>query len=91
MGLPGDAIRIQRGTMLVEDSRVGDLRSRTKEDKPLSSLKAKIIPGGYVFVSADNPHSFDSRYEEFGLVKETNITGICFGIWKTDFDQGTDL
>lgn len=88
-GLPGENIRIgethdHESLMFVGDHFTGALRTTTRDGKPLHPLKATTIPEGYVFVSADNPKSFDSRYEEFGLVKETCITGICMGLFKTD-------
>lgn len=93
-GLPGEVIQIHNNhvhdnrvcenTLRVGDHFVGTLRTTTRDGKPLHSLKTTRIPEGYVLVSADNPKSFDSRYEEFGLVKETCITGICMGLLKTD-------
>lgn len=40
-----------------------------------------IIPPGYVFVAGDNPNSFDSRYEEFGLVPMEKIWGKAVLWW----------
>lgn len=40
-----------------------------------------IIPPGYVFVAGDNPNSFDSRYEEFGLVPMEKIWGKAIATW----------
>lgn len=40
-----------------------------------------IIPSGYVFVAGDNPNSFDSRYEEFGLVPMEKIWGKAVLWW----------
>lgn len=84
VGLSGDQIRISDKQVSIESSLIGVLRSSTRDGKPLHPLKTTIIPKGYVFVSADNPHSFDSRYEEFGLVKESCIRGTCVGLLKTD-------
>lgn len=95
-GLPGDQIHIHRNQVYIESPGIGNkiigrLRNTTKDGKPLHALEAKIIPEGYVFVSADHPHSFDSRYAEFGLVKKENIWGRCFGIsrcaHKSDLNQ----
>ena len=81
-GLPGDQIRRTRHQLFINDKPVGTLRSATRDGKPLSPLKAKRIPEGYVFVSADHPRSFDSRYEEFGLVKQSCLICKCFGFFK---------
>lgn len=58
-----------------------DLKTHTKHSKPLTPLKAKTIPAGYVFVKANHPRSFDSRYEEFGLVAADSIIGKAFPLW----------
>ena len=79
-GLPGEKIRISDKQVSIDGSLIGVLRSTTRDGKPLHPLKTTTIPKGYVFVSADNPSSFDSRYEEFGLVKESCIRGTCFGL-----------
>lgn len=83
-GLPGEEVGKDKALIFVGDHYVGALRESTRDGKPLHPLKTTTIPEGYVFVSADNPHSFDSRYEEFGLVKESCMRGICLGLLKTE-------
>ncbi len=83
MGLPGDQIHLKNNQMYVEDVLIGSLQKTTNNGKPLHPLLIRRIPQGYVFVSADHPRSFDSRYEEFGLVKEKHIKGRCFGFFKS--------
>ncbi len=78
IGLPGDAINIANDTMYVAGHKVGLLRSQSTDGRKLTPLQAKTIPQGYVFVAATAPDSFDSRYEEFGLVKIERITGRSF-------------
>lgn len=82
MGLPGDEIREDHGQLFVNKQSVGPLLPTTRDGKPLSPLKAKQVPNGYVFVSATHPRSFDSRYEEFGLVKQGCLWGRCFGFFN---------
>jgi hypothetical protein len=62
------------------------LLKQTKEGNPLTPLSVNnisegIIPSGYVFVAGDNPNSFDSRYEEFGLVPMKKIWGKAVFWW----------
>ena len=62
------------------------LLKQTKEGNLLTPLSVKNIPGeiiptGYVFVAGDNPNSFDSRYEEFGLVPMEKIWGKAIATW----------
>jgi conjugal transfer pilin signal peptidase TrbI len=89
VGFPRDTIHIYHNHLYVEKTRtpllidvhhIGPLHPTTQAGKILRPLRDTIIPKNYVFVSADHPQSFDSRYEEFGLVREECITGKCFGL-----------
>ena len=41
---------------------------------------SNTIPEGFIFVTGDNPdHSYDSRYESFGLVALDDVWGRVFG------------
>lgn len=81
-GLPGEVIEIKDGNLYVEKRLIGPLLHETKQGLKLTPIAIKDIPAGYVFVIGDHPRSFDSRYQEFGLVKATHIKGRCFGIGK---------
>lgn len=75
VGLPGDQIHIHNNHLYVDHKLIGPLRKETQDGKPLHPLENTTIPEGYVFVSADHPRSFDSRYQEFGLVAQSKIWG----------------
>jgi signal peptidase I len=79
LGLPGDRIIRKKHSLKIGDHVLPLLR-QTKEGHPLNALSLKVVPPGYVFVVGDHPRSFDSRYEEFGLVKMENIYGKA--VWK---------
>ena len=80
-GLPGDTIEIKDGFVFVEGEKIGPIQAQTKDGKPLTPLKVRVVPKGFVFLGADHARSFDSRYEEFGFVNEHHIQGRCFGIF----------
>lgn len=84
MGMPGDLIHIDEDQIFINNQPIGTLRTSTQDGKILTPLKSRSIPEGYVFVSADHSRSFDSRYEEFGLVKETCLKAKCFGFFKVN-------
>lgn len=68
--LPGDAV-----------PKMPSYKTHTKSGKPLSKLAIQTVPAGHIFVSADSKDSFDSRYEEFGLVQQEHIIGRAFPLW----------
>ncbi len=86
IGLPGDQV-IQSKTHLTLKTQNGafsitlPLLTQTKEGQPLTSLALNHIPEGYVFVIGDHLRSFDSRYEEFGLVPLEQIYGKGVFTW----------
>ncbi|MFX6119214.1 S26 family signal peptidase, partial [Acinetobacter baumannii] len=57
------------------------LLDKTKEGKLLTPLSISIVPEGYIFVVGDNIRSFDSRYEEFGLVPLDKVWGKAAFTW----------
>ncbi len=87
LGLPGDLIVRDKEGIRVEskalESQTFVLLKTTREGKPLTPLSAKSVPEGYVFVAGDNPNSFDSRYEEFGLVPQEKIWGKAIAVFSS--------
>ena len=94
LGLPGDRIFKSKGCLsLLTGGEIGKkgksivtltqlpLLETTREGKPLTPLSIESVPHGYVFVIGDNPRSFDSRYEEFGLVAREKIFGRGIFTW----------
>ncbi|KAB2832453.1 MAG: signal peptidase I, partial [Caedimonadaceae bacterium] len=86
VGLPGDRI-IQNKTHLTLKAQNGafsitlPLLMQTKEGQTLTPLSLEIVPQGYFFVTGDHLRSFDSRYEEFGLVSMEKIYGKAVLKW----------
>ncbi len=88
LGLPADQIVRDKDGVKVKlfesqtsNSKPLALLQATRDGKPLTPLNIQMIPQGYVFVAGDNPNSFDSRYEEFGLVPMEKIWGKAVFTW----------
>ena len=86
-GVSGDAVMLKDMNMYVGRHLIGPLLHETTQGLKLSPLSIKKIPAGYVFVVGNHSRSFDSRYQEFGLVKASHIRGRCFGIGKRKVEQ----
>ncbi len=83
LGVPGDHI-IHNGdgiTIIPQESYLLSLLDKTSKGKPLTPLSMTIIPEGHLFVAGDNLKSFDSRYEEFGLVPLEKVWGKSVFTW----------
>ncbi len=75
LGLPGDAIEVRSGTVVIAGRPVAKLHGTMMEESRLRSIRPGPIPLGFLFVAGDSPRSFDSRYREFGLVPATAVIG----------------
>lgn len=73
------------GMPMASDSVTLPLLERTSEGKPLTPIFAASVPEGYVFVAGDNLNSFDSRYEEFGLVPMEKIWGKAIAVFGAQY------
>lgn len=87
VGLAGDVIEIKDGQMYVGGRLIGSLLAQTTQCLKLTPVKTYKVPDGSVFVVGDHSRSFDSRYQEFGLVQAAHIKGRCFGIGKRKVEQ----
>lgn len=86
IGLPGDTIiKHQKGLEIKAKnssvSTIFPLLDKTKEGQTLTPLPLQSVPEGYLFVIGDHPRSFDSRYEEFGLVPMVKVWGKTVVKW----------
>ena len=55
--------------------KVGTQKKQSKDGRLLTPIKPGIIPEGMVFVMGDHERSFDSRYQEMGLIPEHALQG----------------
>ncbi len=83
LGIPGDYIVHNDSgiTVIPQESEPLSLLTKTSKGKPLNPIANTLIPEGYLFVVGDNPQSFDSRYEEFGLVPIEKVWGKGVLTW----------
>ena len=70
VGVEGDDVRIAPDkTIWVGGQKLGSFINTTSSGTKLTPLKfSGCIPEGYVFVASPHERSFDSRYEEMGLL-----------------------
>lgn len=81
VGIAGDVVTIEGDHVLVNGIKHVKLKDKTKDHKKLTPMVAQTIPQQYFFVIAEHKDSFDSRYQEFGLVPKNCIEGKVYPIW----------
>ena len=81
IGVAGDQIWFDDDQIFVNDLKIGNCKNIATDGRILHPIKAQIIPNGYVFLASFHPQSFDSRYQELGLVAIDKLTGRVFGLF----------
>src|SRR4051812_27327470 len=82
VGTAGDTITYDAaGNLWIGDHlKVGKPKRQAKDGRLLTPLKPGIIPKGMVFMMGEHERSFDSRYEEMGLIPEHALQGRVIGL-----------
>ena len=60
--------------------KIGKPKTESKDGRVLTPIKPGTIPEGKVFVSGNHERSFDSRYEELGLIPEKDLQGCLLAL-----------
>ncbi|MBB63444.1 MAG: hypothetical protein CMO81_00080 [Waddliaceae bacterium] len=70
VGVAGDTIDVSHDSIFISGKKYGKVQPRTLDcGINLHPIKKQKIPEGYVFLHAPHADSFDSRYQEFGLIR----------------------
>lgn len=80
-GAAGDRIEIRDNNVYVAGRPIGPLVDRNSEGEELVPVRAKVVPQKYYFVAGDHRKSFDSCYEAFGLVHQSQMEGRAWPIF----------
>lgn len=81
IGLPGAQLRYdEEGQLWVDGFCVGKPHTTSRTGKKVNRIQPGIIPEGYIFGHAPHDRSFDSRYEDFGLIPIQSIQGVGVAI-----------
>lgn len=81
-GAPGDLIETDPENRLVylNGKLVAFAKRRTEGGDPLEMIAPGVIPEGRYFMLGEHRESFDSRFAWVGLIEETDIVGVGFGL-----------
>lgn len=76
-GLSGDKIEVKGGDEVFVDGRlIGVAKAYSKKQQKLHAITSDtVIPEHKVFAYTPHKDSFDSRYQEIGLIDEKDIVG----------------
>lgn len=74
VGVAGDKVTIINGRVLVNGVDHGVILDKSPTSgTPLTPIQSCTIPDDYVYVWSPHPESFDSRYQDIGLIHVSRI------------------
>ncbi|GLK53539.1 signal peptidase I [Henriciella pelagia] len=80
VGVAGDRIEVQGRRVYVAGVFVGEAKPVSQDGRALVAISPQVIPEGYVYVAGTHIDSYDSRYEEIGLIPIERIVGRAYPI-----------
>ncbi len=75
-GLPGDVVTVIDRHVAINGENVGVAKTQAYDHRPLVPIAATVIPPGHYYVQGSSPDSFDSRYQDSGLVRSEQVLGV---------------
>ena len=75
-GVPGDVVTVTDRQVAVNGQPVGIAKTEAYDHRPLAPIAPIVIPPGHYYVQGTHPDSFDSRYQESGLVRAEQVIGV---------------
>lgn len=81
VGVEGDKIKRMGEKIYINEEFVCEVNPASG----LTPIEDSVIPPGRVFVVGTHKDSLDSRYEEFGLIKVSDLKGKAFGWVERQF------
>lgn len=82
IGLPGETVRIEDGTIYINDKQIKDKAGLTKIENPGLAAKDITLDDDEYFVVGDNrDESIDSRFEDVGNVRRKEILGKAVAVF----------
>ena len=76
-GLPGDEVTVKGEEVFVAENLIGIAKPYSKKQQQLRATSSGIIPAHQLFAYTPHIDSFDSRYQEIGLIDEKDIVGTA--------------
>ncbi len=80
-GMPGDAVTVAGRQVAVNGEDVGVAKTQAYDHRPLTPIMPTIIPPGHYYVQGTSPDSFDSRYQDSGLIRAEQVIGVAIPLF----------
>ena len=81
LGGNGDKVIVKSRDVFVNDKLAATAKTHTKAGQVLTVAHDIEITKGSYFVATTHQDSYDSRYLDFGLIHEKDISGVAYALW----------
>jgi conjugal transfer pilin signal peptidase TrbI len=76
-GIAGDEISIKERDFYINKQLIGTAKTVSLKGQPLTMSNSGVIPDRHFFAYTPHKDSYDSRYQEIGLINEAQIIGTA--------------
>lgn len=76
-GLPNDVVTVQNRFFYINGKFIAYAKEKAKNNRVLALGASGKIPAHKYFLFSEHPDSYDSRYEDIGLVDDDSIIGTA--------------
>ena len=77
----GDKVTVSERNVFINDKLAATAKTHTKAGQVLTVASDSEITKGSYFVANPHQDSYDSRYLDFGLIHEKDISGVAYALW----------
>jgi conjugal transfer pilin signal peptidase TrbI len=67
--------------VFINGKYVATAKEQSKQGIPLTVIANQVIPDKHYFGAVKHKDSYDSRYQELGLIDEKDLIGISYPLW----------
>lgn len=81
VGLPGDKVREYNRDFFINDRFIGRAKEYSKQGIKLEKTTSRVIEKGFFFMWTPHKDSYDSRYQDIGLIPSDRVIGRAIRIF----------
>ena len=81
VGISGDIVTKEGQAFYIDGKKIAVAKTHSLKGRPLRSGTVGMIPKGKYFAWTPHVDSYDSRYDEIGLIDERTIIGVAYPLF----------
>ena len=81
IGVCGNIVTKEEQVFYIDGKKIAVAKTHSLKGRPLQTSTVGMIPKGKYFVWTPHIDSYDSRYDEIGLIDERTIIGVAYPLF----------